>query len=57
MPMYTCVLGRVSEKVVVSDRCTVGAGCTVDSQETLAPDTVIHGEQCHRYERKAQSQV
>ena len=42
---------------MVSDRCTVGAGCAVDSRETLLTGTVIHSRECHRYTKKLPTQV
>ncbi|CAI8017314.1 Dynactin subunit 6 [Geodia barretti] len=47
---------RVSERVKVTDRCSVGAGCSLDSQETLPTGTVLHGRECHRYTKKIPTQ-
>ena len=41
----------------MTDRCTVGAGCSLDSRETLPTGTVIHGRECHRYTKKIPTQV
>ena len=42
---------------MVSDRCTVGAGCSLDSKEALPTGTVIYGRECHRYNKKIPTQV
>ena len=41
----------------MTDRCSVGAGCSLDSQETLPTGTVLHGRECHRYTKKIPTQV
>lgn len=54
--LYQCLLflyiGRVGSQVRVSEQCIIGAGCKLDSVESLPPHTVIYGSKCVRYTKK-----
>ena len=41
----------------VSDRCVIGAACSVESMETIPSDTIICGAESTRHRRKVPLQV
>ena len=51
-----CV-GVVGESVIVSDYCVIGSECTVKSNETLPPGTVISGTDCRRWNKQVNIKV
>ena len=48
-PSHSCAAGHVSERTVISEQCVVGAGCRVETNETLPPNTVVYGSKGTRY--------
>ena len=47
--LYILFAGFVGPRVTVTEQCVIGAGCTVDSMETISPNTVMYGSKCTRY--------
>ncbi len=54
--MCVCV-GSVGMGVTVTEQCVVGAGCTLETMETLPPNTIIYGSKCTRYVKNVPTQT
>ena len=50
--LLSLFVARVSRVTAVSSRCVIGAGCSVDSAETIPPDTMICGRENRQFTMK-----
>lgn len=46
------LLGFVGENITVTDRCVIGACCSVNGMESLAPGTIVIGQDHKRWIRQ-----